>query len=761
MLKQEPIFRRTLPVVQYSADLVVVGGGLSGICSAIAAARAGCKVLLVQDRPILGGNASSEVRLWVLGATSHMGNNNRWSREGGILDEILVENTYRNPEGNPLMVDVLLLEKVVNETNITLLLNTAVYDLDKNENGTIHSVKAVCSQNQTEYLLTAPIFVDASGDGILGFLSGAAFRMGAESKEEFGEEFAPDRSYGELLGHSLYFYSKDTGKPVKFTAPSFALKDISAIPRYRNFNASDYGCRLWWIEFGGRLDTIFQSEEIKWELWKVVYGVWDYIKNSGKFPEAETLTLEWVGMIPGKRESRRFEGEYILKQQDIIQQTEFEDAIAYGGWSIDLHPADGVYSEKPGCNQWHSKGVYQIPFRCLYSRNINNLFLAGRIISATHVAFASTRVMGTGACIGQAVGQAAAMCIERNIYPKDILAEKLISTLQQSLLKNGHFIPGVNAKIDFQNNLIASAAISASSEFKLSHLSKSGKLQLIEDTAQMFPVSKGAVPTITVAVQADGPTLLSVELRTASSLKNFTPEVILEQQNIQLAAGGKELTLEWKTTISEDQYLYLVFRKNELVQLSTSKQRITGILTLYNTVNKAVSNFGKQEPPAGIGVDAFEFWVPKRRPAGENIALRFAPGIEGFKMENIRNGVARPTRGCNAWVASLEDAQPEIAFHWREIRKIKRVELSFDTDFDHPMETVLMSHPERVMPFCVQSYCLIDDQDKIVFEKVDNHQTRNVIEFPTSISTKSLSIRLKHPSHDTPAALFEVRCYEE
>jgi hypothetical protein len=353
----------------------------------LAAARRGLEVALVQDRPVLGGNASSEVRLWILGATSHMGNNNRWAREGGIMDELLVENMYRNPEGNPLIFDTILLEKVTQESRITLRLNTAVFEVEMGTSETIAAVKAFCSQNQTMYHLSAPYFVDASGDGILGFLAGAAFRMGAESADEFGEKFAPSKEYGELLGHSLYFYSKDMGKPVKYVAPSFALKDISQIPRFKSFNAKDFGCRLWWVEYGGRLDTIKETETIKWELWKVIYGVWDHIKNSGNFPEAENLTLEWVGTIPGKRESRRFEGDYMMIQQDIVEQRKHYDAVGFGGWSIDLHPADGVFSEKPGCNQWHSKGIYQIPYRSLYSRNIANLFLAGRIISASHVAF--------------------------------------------------------------------------------------------------------------------------------------------------------------------------------------------------------------------------------------------------------------------------------------------------------------------------------------------------------------------------------------
>ncbi|HWV28582.1 MAG TPA: FAD-dependent oxidoreductase, partial [Dyadobacter sp.] len=217
MIIGESTHKREPKTIALAADLVITGGGLTGTCAAITAARAGLKVILVQDRPVLGGNCSSEVRLWILGATSHMGNNNRWAREGGVIDEIMLENAYRNPDGNPLIFDTVLLEKVTQEANITLLLNTAVYDLDKTQNGDkIEALHAFCSQNSTKYTLSAPLFCDSSGDGIVGFLAGAAFRMGAESMEEFGEKFAPDKGYGELLGHSMYFYSKDMGRPVKF-----------------------------------------------------------------------------------------------------------------------------------------------------------------------------------------------------------------------------------------------------------------------------------------------------------------------------------------------------------------------------------------------------------------------------------------------------------------------------------------------------------------------------------------------------------------
>ncbi|MBV6653695.1 MAG: FAD-dependent oxidoreductase [Mameliella sp.] len=450
--------KRNEKVVTLATSLTVVGGGLAGVCAAVTAARQGVKVVLVQDRPVLGGNASSEVRLWILGATSHMGNNNRWAREGGLIDEILIENLYRNRESNSLIFDTILLEKVKTEENITLLLNTAMYDLEKASDNRIAAVKAFCSQNSTHYVIKSPFFCDASGDGILAFQAGAAFRMGAESMNEFGEKFAPDvEDYGELLGHSMYFFSKRAEAPVKYVPPAYALKDITQIPRYKSLSSTDMGPRLWWLEYGGRTDTIHETENIKWELWKVIYGVWDHIKNSGEFEDVADLTLEWVATIPGKRESRRFEGHYMLTQQDVIEQRRHDDAVAFGGWSVDLHPSDGIYSDKPGCNQWHSKGIYGIPYRCYVARDIENLWLAGRIISASHVAFGSSRVMATCAHGGQAVGMAAALCFEKQKEPAQLTEPLLMKELQQRLSIEGQGIPDI--AIDGKGNLASSANI--------------------------------------------------------------------------------------------------------------------------------------------------------------------------------------------------------------------------------------------------------------------------------------------------------------
>ena len=802
--------QRSLRDEQLGADLVVVGGGMAGVCASITAARAGAKVILVQDRPVLGGNASSEVRLWMVGATSHMGNNNRWAREGGVFDEICVENTHRNPEGNPVIFDTILLEKVFEEPNLHVLLNTAVFDLEMAPCGKqIESIRAFCSQTSTQFLISAPLYCDSSGDGIIAFMAGAPFRYGAESQQEFGELLAPADEHTNLLGHSLFFYTRDTNRPVRFVAPSYALEDITSIPRYRRFNAKDYGCQLWWIEFGGSLDTIHDTESIKLELWKVVYGVWNYIKNSGEFPESETMALDWVGTIPGKRESRRFEGDYMLIQQDIVEQRLHYDAVSVGGWAIDEHPADNVYSDKSPCIQWHSKGVYQIPYRTMFSRSVNNLFLTGRVISASHIAFCSSRVMATCAQNGQAVGMAAAICSQHGYSPRDLADPQCIGLLQQSLLRSGQYIPGYH--LNDPNDLAKSAVLTASSQLRLGTLpSGCGTVDLCDSRAMLVPLNSGKVPSFEFEVHAETDTILEVQLRVCSRVGSFTPDTILKTLRIPIEAqtssvtpessdrittngdallhssvladnGGRvaikakkvaastsgdsqskaqALSVDFQTTLSDAQYAFVCIMENPGVSLALSDKRVTGILALSRRHNHRVANGAMQKAPDCSGIDSFDFWTPERRPKGQNLAMRVSPELEDFGPSQAVNGICRPTTRTNAWIASFEDPSPTLKLQWDSVQSIERIELVFDTDLDHPMESVVMQHFETESPFCVRDYRITAFNDQEVFRAEENYQTRNTIQFDTPLLTDVLKIELVAPSANVPASLFEVRCYE-
>lgn len=756
MIKKDlSLLKRSNKSVELNADLVIVGGGMAGTCSAISAARNGLKVVLVQDRPVLGGNGSSEIRLWTLGATSHLGNNNRWAREGGVIGELIVENLYRNKEGNSIIFNTVLLEKVKNESNITLLLNAAVYGIEKKDEKNISCLHAFCSQNSIEYTIKAPLFCDASGDGIVGYLAGASFRMGAESHNEFGEGFTPTEEYGELLGHTIYFYSKDSGSPVKYVAPDFALKDITKIPRFSGIKTGQFGLDYWWFEYGGRMDTVHETEEIKWELWSVVYGVWNYIKNSGNFPDSENLTLEWVGSIPGKRESRRFEGPYMIKQQDIVEQKHFHDAVSFGGWAIDLHPADGVYSELPACNQYHSKGVYEIPYRCFISKDIQNLFVAGRLISASHVAFGSTRVMLTAGLGGQAVGMAAVLCKKLGLKPADLIENENIILLQQKLNIDGQSIPGVPIKKEL--NLASKASIETSSELTLSQIPFDGPWSVLNiSVGQLLPLEKNIAYSFEIFVEASAPTVLDVELQCSSKIFNYTPDVLLEKQSIALKKGVQQLSISFTKTLKESQYAFILFRKNPEVKIRYSEKRITGIVSVFNKTNPAVNNYGKQTPPENSGFDSFEFWCPNRRPQGHNLAMNIYPGIKCFHKENLVNGFTRPYIKTNAWTAAFDDLKPCLTLKWDETQTIKSLILYFDTDFDHPMESIQLGHPENVIPFCIRNYKVYNAKGDVLFEKTGNYQTINKWKPANGLKTDLLRIEFEHPGTHVPASVLGI-----
>lgn len=736
---------RQFPLQPLQADVLIAGGGLAGVCAALAAARDGMKVVLIQDRPVLGGNASSEVRLWANGATSHMGNNNRWAREGGIMGEIMEENLWRNKEGNPVLFDLVLLDLVQAQPGLTLLLNTTVNDIDKSGRQ-LQAVHAFNAINQTRYRVTAQQFIDASGDGVLGYLAGAAHRVGAESVEEFGEKMAPGEHFGHKLGHSIYFYTKRTAEPVRFIPPGFALKDIQAIPRYKRLTSELNGCDLWWLEWGGRLDTVHESETIKWELWKIVWGVWDYIKNSGEFPDAENLTIEWVGLIPGKRESRRFLGDTLLCQQDIIEQRDHYDAVAYGGWSIDLHPADGVYSEHDGCRQFHSKGTYTIPFRALYSQSLDNLLLTGRLISATHVAFGSARVMCTCGVLGEVVGRAAALCQQQHLIPAQLAAAERIGQLQQHLLRHGAYIP--------RQRLIdpcGTPQVHVSSTLQLRALPADGGWQpLASRCALLLPVKAGErLPALQVSLRAAQQQVLQVALLTSDHPANTCGDRHLASQTLRVSDQG-EYRLDFAYRADCDRYLMIAFDENPAIEIALTRQRLPGIMMVFNSLNPRVAKRTRQINDGDYGVDEFDFWLPRRAPQQTLIAFALEAPLQLWHRDALLNGKLRPESHTHCWVPAPDDSAPVVSWQWSQPQQASQLTLLFDNDFDHAMETVQMGHAQAVTPHCTTHYRLWLDK-VLLIEVNDNHHSLRHHALPQGVSFRQIRLELLATAGALPA----------
>ena len=440
-----------------NCDLCVIGGGLAGMSAAIAAARCGLRVVLMHERPMLGGNASSEIRMWICGA---QGEDNR---ETGIPEEIALENLYRNPTKSFAIWDTVLYDFVHREKNITLLLNCTCIDASSHEGNFAHgrtrkidSVTGYQMTTQTFIEVSAKFFCDSSGDSITAPLCKAEFKIGREAASEYGELASAKTADSKTMGMSCLIQGRETSEKIDYIPPEWSAKlsDSDFENRMPDLG-SDYE-NFWYLELGGGRKTE-ESENVRDELLSLAAGTWDYIKNSGNFNSAN-WDLDFLGFLPGKRESRRMCGEYMITQCDISDGVRFDDEIAYGGWPLDDHFPDGFYHRGVPNTNFTTPAPYSIPYRCLYSKNVDNLFFAGRNISATHMAMSSTRVMATCALLGEAVGTAAYLACENNLSPHGVYLDK-IETLQDMLMDADCFLPNRHRKVsDACKNALLSGA---------------------------------------------------------------------------------------------------------------------------------------------------------------------------------------------------------------------------------------------------------------------------------------------------------------
>ncbi|MCL6429616.1 MAG: FAD-dependent oxidoreductase [Anaerolineae bacterium] len=426
--------------IEHGVDVCVVGGGLTGLCAALAAARHGARVVLMHDRPVLGGNASSEIRMHICGADRHGQLPNL--RETGILEELRLENAHRNPLQEYCTWDLVLYEKARYQAGLELLLNCTCQQAEMRE-GQVAAITGWQLTTNTYHTVRASIFIDCSGDAVLAPLTGAEFRMGREGRNEFGESIAPLEPDSRTMGLTCMFMARCHDEPQPFTPPAWAYdfpEDTDLPEGAEGHTWLRYG--YWWIELGGDQHSLYDAEALRDELLRIVLGVWDHVKNHGDHG-ADNWALEWIQFLPGKRESRRYVGDHVLTQLDIEAEGRFPDVVAYGGWPMDDHHPAGFWAAKEGRppTVFHPcPSPYGIPYRVLYSRNVGNLMCAGRNASCSHAAMSSTRVMGTCCSMGQAAGTAAAIAIRRKLSPREV-GSHCIYELQQTLLRDDAYLP--------------------------------------------------------------------------------------------------------------------------------------------------------------------------------------------------------------------------------------------------------------------------------------------------------------------------------
>lgn len=723
-------------------DVIVVGAGAAGCCAAIAAARLGATTALIQNRPVLGGNASKELGVPISGAAAAHEN----ARESGIIEEA---GRIRARYGFRAMSDPfwLLAER---EPNLSVFLNQHVFAVEMHGPRRIAAVKAMNTLDTTVTAYRAKLFIDCTGDGWVGYYAGAEYRMGREARDEFNESLAPEQPdkitmSGCIMGPgALGFRARNVGRPVPYTPPPWA-------PRFR---AEDFGREPrhvvtgeWWLEHPGDIDDLWDAEKARDELIRIAFGYWDYIKNVWPGRErAANYDLEYVPLVDAKRESRRLIGDYILTQNDVQSGRVFPDAISYGGWPLDVHHPKGIFSGKEGpfyCNP--RVPIYTIPFRCLYSRNIDNLLFAGRDVSVTHIALGSVRVQGTLATLGQAAGTAAALCLMHGCTPRQ-LYHNHISELQQTLLKHDQYIPGLRNQDP--KDLARRASVTASStatgeRFTRAHVRPTIAHPLNMPRAVMFPVgAKGTVGTVYLLLSSTRTERVTItaHVRGAGKTRDFSSTTDLISVKSSVPAGKES---------------WVGFEVNRKINAPY-------VWVWLPAVDGVSWRLMATAPPGSCrawGVNGTRNWHVV---SGQYYAFYTDPPIitaRDYSPRNVINGLSRIVADdANMWMSDPDRPLPQ----WVQLSFPRPVEantiyLTFDTDLN------LRAHTEPAPARCVRDYKVEIDQGEgwqtVAFVR-GNYQRRRVHRFPTAKLSR-LRLTILATNGDPSARVFEIRLYRE
>jgi len=664
-------------------DVVVIGAGPAGLCAALAAARLGSRTALVTDRPVLGGSASSEVRVTPSGADTAPWN--RFARETGIMEEMslrLAHKAHVSGLWRWIQYDELYFDLVYAEPNLEFFLNTTIHAAHCERPGRLDALEGIQLRSERVLEFRAPFFVDCSGDGVVGFLSGAEYRVGRESKSEFGETYAPDVADRRTMGATLLFSTVDRGHAVPFTAPDWAL-DVRDLPTllepskaigrgfYRRPDGTFYG--LWWAEYGGSLDSIHDDADVLWHTRRLVYGLWDYIKNSGKFPEVERLEIDWIAYLPGKRESRRLIGPYIATANDFLTQRDFNDAIGFCGWPIDIHPPDGYRDPLPACTHDYLPGITDIPYRCLYSTNVENLLFAGRDVSVSHEGLGTLRVIATTAVMGQAAGTAAAYCAAHDLKPADLYPDHL-PELQRILARHDQSILGHRLLED--DDLSRTATVRASSERRLQVVEGDQWYNLAQRLGFLCPVESDELESLSFYVRPVRPTELRARVFGCDKPHNYRLQNLLATVAVPCPEEGW-VTLDLRVSPGDGRKVFVVFDTNPDLHLRFADTRLTGALGL------AVAD----SPEIGY---ATSFRSLRLTPC-----FKIAPEQRVFRPEALQDGYIRPHGLPHLWssdeIAPGRPAWVELTF--RHEARIAAVEIVFHTDLNTQRHDITGMHP--------------------------------------------------------------------
>ncbi|MEA2067600.1 MAG: FAD-dependent oxidoreductase [Verrucomicrobiota bacterium] len=733
------------PVDHGMFDVIVVGGGSAGCPAALAAARNGARTAVIQNRPVLGGNASVELGVGVRGAAMRQS----YAREGGIREELSREKVlHRDPRMTRAFA-----RAAEAETNLTVYLNQHVNEAIMDGNRIV-GVKAVDTLTGAVSIFHADMFIDTSGDGWLGYYAGADYRVGREARDEYNESEAPETAdnitmSGCLMGNLKLGYGVELeDEPVSYRRPEWAYD----LPPNPEFGRKIRGGRLggqWWLEHPNDMDDIWNAEEARDELFKVVYGYWDFIKNKWEHKEKATdARMAYVPITEAKRESRRLMGDHVLSQNDVVSAREFPDTIGHAGWSMDIHNPKGILSGKDGPYDFDLLVPQNnIPFRTLYSRNIDNLLFAGRCMSVSHVALGTVRVEGTCSVAGQAAGTAAALCIQKGIEPRGIY-ENHIQELQQTLLKQDQYVPGISNQDadDLARHALASASSHATQDLMDQSFCEADPTRSSPLNRWFFFEAGEAGRIETLHVYLDSSKEWDVELpltiwavednRFAGDLKTL-PRLGGAVATVPAMHDGY-IAYEVHCDVPTP-YFAVQFDAEKGLGISTPWDQ-RGHLGSRNGWNSSFSQVANQGSP-------------------RLVAYTEPPLVytRDYSPENVIDGVSR-IEGEKTHMWKSDPAQPLpqwVGLAWDRPQTIRSLQLTFDTNLDTWLYKVVFEQ-EVARDYEVQYRS--DGVWKTLLRETDNCHRHRIHHFD-AITTDGLRVVIHKTGGDPSARVYEIRAY--
>lgn len=760
---------------QENYDVVVCGGGLAGFSAAVAAARHGASTVLIQERPVLGGNSSSEVRVTPHGAAAF----HAYARETGIVSEALIaerainhETITENGWTNSLW-DMVLYDIATRTANLTLHLNTTVVDVTR-EDDNIASVTARVLGAEKTLHIHGQVFIDCTGDGTVAAAAGAKWRTGCEGRDEFDEPHASPEPHDGVMGSSLHFKTVDAGRPVPFEAPEWAVHYDDEEFFYQGGRVpKTLKSGYWWIEVGPPWNTIYDNEVLRHELTRHLLGVWDYFKNRNPrtSEQARNLALDWYGQVPGKRESRRIIGRRLVTENDLIEKTAFDDEVAFGGWYVDLHTIGGLLADTSEplnardldpTSEYGAKtnvGPFGIPFSSLHVRDVRNLLVAGRNISATHAALGSMRVMSTCAVMGQAAGTVAALSIAGGSL--DSYVGRGLGEAQQHLLRDGCFLPNVtNTDPD---DLARSAAVSATSEevtrgVGAQSIDRLGGLdhwrdhpvypvrgELSRRTVQWIALGRERkLDSVSVCLRNSGerPIPVEVSLHAVTDIWDYRIEApVLGSDTIIVEPGGPRW-VEWPLALAIDDdtsgYVRLDLGAARDVEWIVANAVLPGQVAAYEAAPGLLRRFG----------------------GGATMSFQVSPPQDCYRADQVLSGVTRPHRSTNVWRSDPSVPLPQsLQLTWDEPQEIRQVQITFAGNLlrEYHASPALFRDPQTASDYLLEAK--VDGVWVEVGGRRGNYQARVVHTLDAHVNATAFRLTILATNGDPSAAVTEIRIY--